>query len=496
MIQAATSALLMLSLSTATPPPASEPRASRYERTACGEEVAKDEPIECGVLSVPENRGKPASRMIQLPVMRLRSRAEKPGIPFVFLPGGPGVSAVDRQRSGKTNPIVEEHDFILLEPRGGKHAQPNLECPEINALTAEASAGRLRGKKLVDALVGAAGRCRATLTGAGVDLDGYTTEAIADDLEDLRRALGIEKWSLMGLSYGARPMLELMRRHPEGIQSAIMDSVFAPNVVFDEYPATNLMRSLNLVFDGCAADPECGAAYPQLRAQFARLISSADTRPLALGLDLSVSGGRPLEIRGAQVADALATGLHQRDTIPRLPRIISRAASGHPEELAALVKDTQGPSSFTWGLRLSVTCAEENPFANVARATAQLSPAMGLGGIDGRTVPTEVCRVWNVSPAPARMKELVRSDIPTLIYAGEFDPDTPPDWGRQLLENMPHAYFVEMRGLSHGAGFNLCGRSITLAFLRDPTHAPPVDCALQLRGADFGQSAKPPPPSP
>ncbi|XXF76331.1 alpha/beta fold hydrolase [Myxococcaceae bacterium GXIMD 01537] len=490
MVHAIAPALLMLSVSAAS----SLPEASHFERTPCNDDVAKDERIDCGLLVVPENRSKADTRMIQLPVMIFRSRAEKPAAePLLFMPGGPGVSAVANQRSGKSIPILDERDFILMEPRGGKHARPALECPEVNALTGEVTAGRLRGQKFVDAMASAARRCRATLTASGVDLDGYTTDATAHDIEDLRKALGYAKWNLYGLSYSTRLMLTVVRLHPAGVKSLILDSVFPPDVVFDEFGATNLLRALNVVFDGCAADRACGAAHPHLRAQFARLISRADARPLQLGLDAAATGGRPLEVRGAQVADALYMGLHRRDTIPLLPRIISRAATGQYEELAALVKDNQGPSRLTWGLRMSVTCAEENPFENAARAAAQLSPAMGLGGIDERTVPTEVCRVWNVAPAPSEVKELVRGDIPTLIYAGEFDPDTPPEWGRQLLETLPNASFVEMRGFSHGASFNPCGREITIAFLRDPSSTLPTTCALKLRGADFSLSAHPAP---
>ncbi|RPJ85069.1 MAG: hypothetical protein EHM13_02215 [Acidobacteria bacterium] len=78
------------------------------------------------------------------------------------------------------------------------------------------------------------------------------------------------------------------------------------------------------------------------------------------------------------------------------------------------------------------------------------------------------------------------SQVPALIFAGEFDPDTPPDWGRQLLETMPKATYVEFRGRSHGAGFGACGAQIAAAFLRSPDGPLPVNCALTLRGADFG----------
>ena len=46
---------------------------------------------------------------------------------------------------------------------------------------------------------------------------GYTTEQSADDLEDLRRALGVRRIDLWGISYGTHLAFAAMRRHPASI---------------------------------------------------------------------------------------------------------------------------------------------------------------------------------------------------------------------------------------------------------------------------------------
>lgn len=475
---------------TPPPPPAAVPR---FEPTPCPDTVDPTERIDCGVLVVPENRARKDSRDIRLPVMRLRSRAEHPAPdPVLFMPGGPGVSALERLRSGRKNPLLDERDMVAIEPRGGRMAQPALECPDINALKGEVAAGRLRGQKAREAMTEAARRCRATLTAAGVDLDGYTTSATADDIDALREALGYQTMNLQGLSYSTRLMLAVLRRHPAGVRSLILDSVLPPEVNYDEVAAMNVWRSLNLVFDGCAIDRECGAAHPDLRKRFNQLVAAADRKPLPLVLKESVTKGRPVEVRGAQVVDALYSALHDPQRIPFLPRVISRAAAGDYSELTPLVEDSQGPSTMTWGLRLSVWCSEEIPFEDPARIAAQRSLAMGLGGTDEGTASVETCRAWNVAPVPAEENTAVKSTVPVLVFAGEFDPDTPPEWGRQLLETLPEARYVEFRGHSHAASFNLCGLQITQAFLRDPKGPLPLDCAMKLRGADFGRSAATP----
>lgn len=480
------SALLVSLLSVTHPPqaPVAE-TVPRYERAACPVEVAPGERVDCGVLIVPEHRGVAGTRAIRLPVVIFRSRSASPRAdPVLYMAGGPGGSTVDGRRSGKGLPFLEERDYILLEQRGARHAQPSLACPETNALTAEIAAGRLRGTAATEALAGAAAACRQQLTSAGADLDGYTSAATADDIEDLRKALGYETWNLQGISYSTRLMLTVLRRHPAGVRSVILDSVLPPEVNFDEVSAVNLQRALNAIFDACGVDGGCSKAYPDIRRAFADLVAAADTRPLALGV--VDEHGRAVEVRGAQVVDAIYAALHDVQAIPRVPSIIADAAAGRYEALAALVKGNQGPSSYAWGLRYSVWCAEEMPFEDPARIASQMSPALGLGGIyEGAATPEE-CRAWNVAPAAAAENTPVASDVPVLVFAGEFDPDTPPAWGRGLLETMPDARYVELRGRSHGAGSSACGSEIAQAFLRAPRGPLPVDCALRMRGVAFG----------
>ncbi|NOK08916.1 alpha/beta fold hydrolase [Corallococcus exercitus] len=479
-------AVLLLSWKVGAEP---APAVPRFEPGACAVEVAASERIDCGLLVVSENRHKADSRPIRLPVTIFRSRAAKPlADPVLFMPGGPGLSGVERITSGKHNKLLDERDYIVLEQRGAKFAQPSLQCPEITTLKGEEAAGRLRGPAATTALTQAAGRCREKLATSGVDLDGYTSEAAADDIEDLRKVLGVARWNLYGVSYSTRLMLTVLRRHPAGVRSVVLDSVLPPEVNFDEVSATNLLRVLNQVFDGCAVDRVCGAKYPDLRARFAKLVADADRLPLKLAIR---AAGGPAEVRGAQVVEAVYSAMHEPMQIPLIPKLIVDASEGRFETLRGLISGNQGPSQMAWGLRYSVWCAEELPFEDAGRIAAQLAPAMGLGGVNEGTASPQECRAWNVTAAPAVENEPVKSDVPALVFAGEFDPDTPPEWGHRLLGSMPNAYPVDMRGYSHAASFNSCGVSIVKAFLQDPSHPPAVDCALKLRGADFSRSVRP-----
>ena len=69
--------------------------------------------------------------------------------------------------------------------------------------------------------------CHDRLVDDGVALDSYNTAENAADIADLRVAMGIEEWDLYGVSYGTALALTVLRDHPEGVRSVVLDSVSA-----------------------------------------------------------------------------------------------------------------------------------------------------------------------------------------------------------------------------------------------------------------------------
>jgi hypothetical protein len=156
-----------------------------------------------------------------------------------------------------------------------------------------------------------------------------------------------------------------------------------------------------------------------------------------------------------------------------------------------MARQNLGAPGYAWGLRYSVWCSEEFPFEERNTINAQSSLALGFGGLNLGGLPPEVCDAWNVPPAPAKENQPVTSAVPALLFAGEFDPDTPPAWGEQLIGPLSHAYFVQYRGRSHTPGFFRCGQQLAAEFFRDPSKAPAMDCVLAMRGADFAHPSPP-----
>ena len=98
----------------------------------------------------------------------------------------------------------------------------------------------------------------------------------------------------------------------------------------------------------------------------------------------------------------------------------------------------------------------------------------------------KLCESWQSGQADPVENMAVISDIQALIFAGQFDPITPPDWGRLAAETLSNHYFYEFPGLGHGImRSNECGLEIGLQFIDSPTSEPDSTCMNEIQGIAF-----------
>src|SRR2546430_3129526 len=139
---------------------------------------------DCGTLVVPENRRDPRSRLIALPVTRIRATSSRPGAPIFRLEGGPGLSNMKFEDASR---FAARHDVVLVGYRGVDGSSV-LECPEV--VSAMKHSRDLLGERSRDAVAAGFRSCADRLQDDGVDLAGYTLPQRVDDLEAARKALG------------------------------------------------------------------------------------------------------------------------------------------------------------------------------------------------------------------------------------------------------------------------------------------------------------------
>ncbi len=242
-------------------PALAQGKSPTFEKAACKFEPPADLQVKCGFLTVPENRSKTDSHNIRLYVAIIKSRASKPAPdPVLYLEGGPGGSAVMGIDGWTDTPLLDTRDLILLDQRGTGYSEPNLTCQANNT-----SDHPQRNFHTVDDGLQA---CYDDFVAQGIELSAYNSNENAADVADLRVALGHKEWNLLGISYGTRLALSVMRNHPEGLRSVIIDSVYPPNVNAYEIEEAYLVKVFKILFDGCAANANCNKAFPKLEQVF------------------------------------------------------------------------------------------------------------------------------------------------------------------------------------------------------------------------------------
>lgn len=434
--------------------------------------------VSCGTLVVPEDRKNPSeSELVRIAVAILRSASSSPAPdPVLFLEGGPGDPTLPSLEDWEESPFLEKRHLILFDQRGTGFSTPSLECPELYDMWDRTRDRHLTAGEHEEELLSAVRACAVRLRGLGVSLECYDTAASAADVEDLRRALGIPQWNLYGISYGTRLALEVMRRTPEGVRSAILDSCLPPQAREYEEAPENMLRAFRYFFDACKADSRCGAAFPDLERNFYEAVERLNRKPLRLSLQYEDEPKPlPMLFTGWDLVNLLFDFLYDETLLPYFPLLLAQIRAGDTAALCRYYEEGSGWSSD--GLYYSVKCRDEasaNAPEIVRERLKNLPPA--LLGYDPFPGEFAACTLWNNGTASPEVNAPVSGSIPTLVLAGSYDPITPPEWGRRVASSLEKAYFFEFPHRGHGTTFYGCPLELALAFLDRPDRRPSASC--------------------
>ena len=435
--------------------------------------------FECGYLTVPASRRDPNGPTIRLAVARAKATSPNPAPdPLVYLTGGPGgsglLSAVPKVEAGWN----ADRDVIFLDQRGTWKSDPLLACPEIDAFLAEWVSLNSLDPATAEKSGAAARTCRDRLVAEGRNPADFNTTENAADVADLRVALGIDQWSLYGVSYGTDLALQTLRNHPEGIRSVVLDSVVPPNENVLEHFWLSAATGYRQLFDDCAAVPACATAHPTLEADFTALVGELAKNPRTVQVaDPAKGRDVPVVIDGYKVANLVVTSSLQPGQIAPVPGIIDNLARGDGSLAAQRIAAGVPPSGVTsYGLALGVFCSEHAAFTNqervVAGARAVLPDFPDTVLAHGPQVPFIFgdCAQWSVPAAPASAAAPVTSDVPVLILSGALDAVTAPPNGQAVAAGLVNATTVEFPDAAHDVTFwsTACGVAVMRSFLSDP----------------------------
>ena len=456
---------------------------ARFERTECFAAVrawAENGGLECGWLTVPEVHARPNGPTVRLAVMRWPAKNPTGAVPIVYLHGGPGGIGT----ASIHMPTFYEtlgggvRDVIVFDQRAVGLSEPKL-CPDV-VPAADSVPTEERHQAF-------ARQCIASIRSRGHDPAGYTTPAAADDVRELRRALGYEKWDLYGISYGGRLAFETMRRDPDGIRAVVVGSPAIPVLATLTEDPISVQQALERLFATCAGQPACRAAFPTVAQDFHAIYDSLARSPL----DVQLAAGGSVRFDGVGFLSAIRCQLANTHELVRIPLLLHELRRGERVRAASvLVEDCFGRvRAGAAGMNAKsflINCYEYGTAWRAARAQVRTRvQPMWWVFEEG----SDICALWHERFADSVYQAPVHSDIPTLILTGEFDERTTTEQARRGAVGLTRHYLYEIPGESHGNPATGCHAAIIQRFLENPYREPDTSCIASMAKVAFATSA-------
>jgi pimeloyl-ACP methyl ester carboxylesterase len=469
----------------AVPPPGSPIRWAPCK--SANPQVPVPPNAECGKLSVPVDYTKPDGEVAQLAMIRFKATGDKIGS-LVINPGGPGESGVESAASlvGSMPPsVLERFDLVGFDPRGVAGSTPAVWC------NSDADNDRLRADPQVD------------YSPKGIEyIDGQTKEFVqrcADksskeflanvgtanvvkDLDAIRAAVGDDKLTFLGYSYGTRIGGAYAEEFPQKVRAMVLDGAIDPNA--DPIEA-NLRQTaaFQKAFDDyaadCAKDPTCPLGTDPAKATD---VYKSMVEPLV---------EKPAETkdpRGLAYSDAIVgtiLPLYSPALWPQLTEGLNELRFGRGDGLLRLSdvymhRDAYGHYDNAVDARVAVNCVDKPPETDKAklvekdRLSREAAPFMSYGKFTGYA-PMDTCAFWPVPPTTVPHEISVKGLPPTLVISTTNDPATPYQAGVDLAKQLGGT-LVTFEGTQHTVAFqgNQCIDDIVATYLID-VKVPPAD---------------------
>lgn len=400
-----------------------------------------DLPADCGTLVVPENRLAARSRLIALPVVRIRATSGRSTGTIFRIGGGPGITNMSFQQADR---YATDHDVVMVGFRG-VDGSTVLNCPEVTSAL-EHSADLL-GNASYQADTDAFRACGRRLTASGVDLAGYGLVQQVDDMETARVVLGYGPVDLLSESEGTRTAAIWAWRYPTSVHRSVMIGVNPPGH-FLWYPDVT-DQQLQHYGQLCAQDAGCSKRTGDLVGTIRSTASAIPNR----WLFLKVKPGDVL------VASFFGMFNSMSEAFPSGPMTLDAwlaAANGDPSGLwfMSLAAQVLLPSSFVWGEFAAVGMID-TPYAQAFFGTHQPDDSvLQSAGTRFIWAGGALVGTWPLAPGNADYDKPRVSQVPTLLIGGTLDFTAPPAAAtKDLLPYLPNGHQVVLAELGHTSDF-------------------------------------------
>nr|WP_221379065.1 alpha/beta hydrolase [Actinoplanes polyasparticus] len=444
-------------------------------------EILADPAAECARLTVPLDYDDPHGTTASVAVLRIKARGDSQGS-VVFNPGGPGGSGVlgglAAGRGLAKSRITETFDFVGFDPRGVGATEPAADC--------YAEKGTSRGDKVFPSLTltvdlteedtrAVFERC-AEGSGGAKALAQMGSRTTARDLDVLRAALGDEKLTFLGQSYGTRLGSVYAEQFPQRVRAMILDGAFDPGLGTIERRLGaygGFQRAFTVMAAACAKDAKCplGTDPKAWTSTFQDILQPLRDKPVP-------AGDQELDFDGA--LGGVMAGLYSPRLWPTIVSGLAEVRQGRGDALLRLATDIGGGEGDTalngnvTEAMFAINCMDEQRLtpqdvAQLRTRTFEIAPFMNPGG-DVTKGARDGCEFW---PAQPTLGIPYAQNIPgvpkTLVVSITGDPTTPHAGGIKLAATLG-SDLLTVKGEGHtvvSSGANTCVDKIAADYLVD-----------------------------
>jgi len=406
----------------------------------CHVEGVKEEVL-CGTYNVFENRRAKTGRKLPLKIVFFPAKHPHPDQgPIFYMAGGPGETATELTDLVMSWGDNEEHDVVLVDERGTGDGH-RLDCKTPG------SDDDLEAYLNGPFNVAAARACRDELS-KNYDLSQYTTPNFAEDIDEVRTAMGYDKININGGSFGTYAALVYMRKHGEHVRSAYLNSLVTITERVPLQHAANAQAGLDQLFKECDQDAACHEAYPRLREDFGTVLRKLREKPAETFVRHPTTGARTtIHLTERAFADAVRVMMYR--TPRSVPFLVEQAAAGDfsPFAEAGLRANRGVYSGGRMGLHYCITC---NEFVSRIKLE-DIEPATRGSYLGSWRVRDQMaaCNEWPRTELPPDFFEPFQVDTPTVVVSGSNDSASPPNTGEEAKKFLTNAIHVVVPGAGH-----------------------------------------------
>ncbi|WP_214106590.1 alpha/beta hydrolase [Acrocarpospora catenulata] len=434
----------------------------RLSWTGCGER------FQCARLTVPLDYRDPGGETIQIAVIRLPAAGGKRIGSLVTNPGGPGGSGLEflRESNASFGPALRaQFDLVSFDPRGVGESTP-VRCltgPEQDAYLAVDDTPETRAEE--KALKAAEHKyLKACERNSGHLLPHVGTLDAARDMDVLRAALGDERLSYLGFSYGTYLGAVYADLFPKRVRTMTLDGAIDPALT-DNESVDNQGAGFDLAYTSFVKDcfkaancPFKGRTVAKAFAETRRLLKRADRKSLPSTTD-DRKVTEPVALTG------IMSALYSADTWPELRHALTKGFKGDGTGLQSLAdfyneRRPDGTYSNIGDAFRAVNCADR---PRSTSATAHSRPVAYVENNEKPTLfadyfgdgddTTDSCANWPAEPSPVPNSLPAKGSAPILVVGTLRDSATPYAQAKALARQFDSGVLLTLDGDGHTAFF-------------------------------------------